>query len=149
MVLSKIIDIGCGGNKLLNSIGMDKRHETNVDVVHDIEIFPWPFASDCFHKAIMNHVMEHMKPWLVMDIMNEIWRILDKDGQLELVMPIAGSTAFYSDPTHIKSWNIHTVSYFDIKNNFWKIYKPKPWVVLKNIKNNKDYLEIILQKVKG
>jgi len=37
--------------------------------------------------------------------------------------------------------------YFDINNNFWKIYQPKPWKVLKNTINQKEYLEIILQKV--
>src|SRR3990167_5460186 len=147
MVQHRIIDIGCGDNKYPNSIGMDKRYNTNIDIVQDIEILPWLIPSESFNEARMSHVMEHLKPWLIIDIMNEIWRILIIGGQLELIMPIAGSTAFYSDPTHIKSWNIHTVSYFDINNNFWKIYQPKPWKVLKNTINQKEYLEIILQKV--
>lgn len=142
-----ILDIGCGDNKYPNSVGMDKRQLKNIDIVHDIEEVPWPILSNYFNEVKMLHVMEHLKPWLTIDIMNEIWRILILGGTLELVMPIAGSTAFYSDPTHTKSWNIHTVEYFNIDSNFKKIYNPKPWKVLKNKVNSKEYLEILLEKM--
>ena len=147
MVQPLILDIGCGDNKFPNSIGMDKRVLNNVNIIHDIEQIPWPVVGGEFDEVRMSHVMEHMKPWLVLNIMNEIWRVLKLGGHLELIMPVAGSVAFYSDPTHTKSWNIHTVSYFDINNNFWKVYRPKPWKVLKNTVNYKEYLEIILEKV--
>ena len=147
MVQPWILDIGCGDNKYPNSLGMDKRQLKNIDIVHDIEDLPWPILSNSFHEIKMFHVMEHLKPWLTIGIMDEIWRILILGGTLELIMPVAGSTAFYSDPTHIKSWNIHTVEYFNIESNFKKIYNPKPWKVLKNKVNHKEYLEIILEKI--
>lgn len=148
MVQSLILDIGCGNNKYPNSIGMDKRYINGVDIVHDIEIVPWPII-DKFDKIIMSHVIEHLKPWIVIDIMNEVWEHLKDGGILEITMPIAGSTAFYSDPTHTKAWNIHTVEYFNISSNFRNIYSPKPWKVLKNIVNSKEYLEILLEKING
>ena len=147
MVQSLILDIGCGNNKYPNSIGMDKRAIIGVDIIHDMEQPPWPIENEYFDQAKMLHVMEHLKPWLVIDIMNEVWRILKFNGELELIMPIAGSVAFYSDPTHIKSWNIYTVEYFNINSNFRNIYSPKPWKVVKNYVNHKQYLEIILRKV--
>ena len=147
MVQSLILDVGCGDNKFPNSVGMDKRELNNIDIIHDIEQIPWPVLTGNFDEVRMSHVMEHMKHWLVIDIMNELWRVLKIGGKLKLIMPIAGSVAFYSDPTHIKSWNVHTVSYFDINNNFWKIYSPKPWKVIKNSVNYKEYLEIILEKI--
>ena len=107
------LDVGCGSNKQPGCLGMDKRRVNGVDVVHDAEVLPWPFKPSTFNRIIMSHVMEHMKPWLVLDIMNEMWRVLKSKGELMISMPYAGSFGFFQDPTHTKSWNEATPLYFD------------------------------------
>lgn len=123
------LDVGCGERKQANSVGMDRRAIPGVDVVHDVEVFPWPFEDDVFSHIVMSHVMEHIKPWLSIDVMNEMWRIMRMEGQLMMAMPYPGSYGHWQDPTHIRPWNEATALYFDPdrEGSMWGIYKPKPW----------------------
>jgi len=36
------LDIGCGWSKRAGFVGMDKRNLPGVDIIHDLEIFPYP-----------------------------------------------------------------------------------------------------------
>lgn len=140
------LDAGCGGNKQRGCIGMDKRKLPGVDVVHDIEELPWPFPSNTFDRIIMSHVMEHIKPWIVMDLMNDIWRVMKPEGQIFLVMPYAGSFGHYMDPTHIKPWNEATPQYFDPEFDLYRIYNPKPWKIDINAWHSDGNIEIVMSK---
>ncbi len=74
------LDIGCGFNKQPGFIGIDKRDITGVDIVHDIEVIPWPIDDNACAIAVMSHLIEHIKPWLQIDILNECWRVLECGG---------------------------------------------------------------------
>jgi len=138
------LDVGCGDNKQPHCIGMDKRKVDGVDVVHDCEIIPWPFASNTFDRIIMSHLVEHLKPWLILDIFDEMWRIMKPDGELMIATPYAGSFGFWQDPTHIKPWNEATPTYFDPDYPLYQIYKPKPWKIRINSWHSNGNMEIVL-----
>ena len=55
----KVLDIGCGVNKVEGSIGVDVVKMPGVDVVHDLSLIPWPFEDDEFSTVIANHFLEH------------------------------------------------------------------------------------------
>ncbi len=55
-----IIDLGCGPNKVQGAIGVDRVALPGVDVVHDLEITPYPFPDNKFDEAHIYHVLEHM-----------------------------------------------------------------------------------------
>jgi hypothetical protein len=44
----KSLDIGCGKSKTSGCIGIDRVTLPGVDVVHDLDQFPWPFPDDEF-----------------------------------------------------------------------------------------------------
>jgi len=142
------LDVGCGENKQSGCVGMDRRKVTGVDVVHDAERIPWPFPDRIFDRVILSHVMEHLKPWLVNDIMDEMWRVLKAGGQLMIAMPYAGSFGFYQDPTHVKAWNEATATYFDPEHasKLYDIYKPKPWKIEANVWRMDGNLEVVFSK---
>jgi len=140
------LDVGCGGNKQPHCIGMDKRKLDGVDYVHDCERIPWPFKDEQFTNVIMSHLMEHLKPWLVIDIVNEVWRILKPDGTFMIAMPYAGSFGFYQDPTHVKAWNEATCRYFDPNFSLYQIYQPSPWKIDINTWHSDGNLEVVLRK---
>jgi predicted SAM-dependent methyltransferase len=121
------LDIGCGRNKQVGFIGVDKRDVEGVDVVHDIEVFPWPIPDGCCSVIMMSHVVEHIKPWLQLDMMNELWRVMEVDGLLMIATPYATSFGYYQDPTHCSPWNEATPFYFVKGHNLYEIYTPKPW----------------------
>lgn len=56
------LDIGCGGNKQEGFVGMDVREMPNVDIVHNIEQFPWPLPDESVSLAVASHVLEHISP---------------------------------------------------------------------------------------
>ena len=55
----KSLDIGCGRFKFPGSVGLDIVPLEGVDVVHDLDKFPYPFPSDTFDYIRLSHVVEH------------------------------------------------------------------------------------------
>ena len=117
-----MLDIGCGGNKQPSFTGMDRRELPGVDIVHDLEVFPYPLEDESCLTIVGSHIVEHIKPWLMLDFMNELWRILIPGGQLALSMPYGVSYGFVQDPTHCNSVNEATWTYFDPDHPLYQIY---------------------------
>ncbi len=138
------LDVGAGDNPQPGCMTMDKRKRDGIDVVHDCEILPWPFAANTFDKIIMSHLVEHLKPWLIIDIFDEMWRVMKPNGQLMIATPYAGSFGFWQDPTHIKPWNEATATYFDSDCQLYQIYKPRPWKIMINSWHSNGNLEVVL-----
>ena len=124
-----MLDIGCGENKQKNFVGMDKRDVPGVDIVHDIEVFPYPLDNESCLTIVGSHIIEHIKPWLTIDLFNELWRILKVGGQLALSTPYAGSSGYWQDPTHCNGFTEITFQYFDHRQPLYQIYKPLPWEI--------------------
>lgn len=144
-----LLDIGCGSAKQTNFLGMDSRPLPGVDIVHDLEEFPYPLPDECVLTCIASHVLEHMKPWLTIDIFNEVWRIMKPGGQWLISLPYAGSFGYWQDPTHINGFNEATFTYFDPKEPLFDIYCPMPWKILPGTFSwtQNGNLEVALQKM--
>lgn len=145
-----LLDIGCGGNKQgPNFVGMDKRKVEGVDIVHDLEVFPYPLEDNSCLTIIGSHIIEHLKPWLTIDFFNECWRIMKPNGQLLLSTPYAGSEGYWQDPTHCNGFTQTTFKYFDPAHSLYNIYKPKPWRIEKGFPayNLNGNLEVLMTKI--
>jgi len=125
------LNIGCGEAVIPNYLGMDKRPLKNVDIVHDLEVFPYPLPDACCHNIVGSHIIEHIKPWLMIELMDELWRIMKPKGALAFSLPYAGSPGFWQDPTHCNGCNEATWQYFDPEYPLYQVYKPKPWKIEK------------------
>jgi len=121
------LDVGCGFNKQDGYTGIDKQDRDGVDIVHDLEVFPWPIEDESCEHLYCSHIAEHIKPWLQMDFFNECWRVLKMEHQMQLNVPYAGSYPEAQDPTHCTTWNEITWLYFVKGTPFWDMYRPKPW----------------------
>lgn len=153
------IDLGCGENIAENFIGIDARPlGGKVDVVWNLEEFPWPIPDDSCNIAIASHLVEHIKPWFTVDFFNEVWRILKidtesadnkKSGNFCLITPYAGSRGFWQDPTHCNGFNEATFQYFDPRYPLWQIYKPHPWRIRDGFPSYEliGNLEVVLEKI--
>jgi SAM-dependent methyltransferase len=150
-----MIDIGCGFNKQPGFVGMDKRDIEGVDIIHDVEIFPWPLADDSCAVAVASHLVEHIKPWLQIDFINEAWRVLEPGGIFAISTPYAESFGYLQDPTHCSPWNEATVEYFCAGTALFEVYRPRPWQIdfdpgnkrLKFFYSKRGNMEVVLKKL--
>lgn len=143
------LDIGCGGNKQDGFTGIDSRELPGVDIIWNLELFPWPLDEGSVSVAVASHVVEHIKPWFSIQFMDEVWRLLGTGCTFAIATPYPGSRGFWQDPTHVNGWNEATWQYFDPRYPLWQIYKPKPWKIVKGfpVWQDNGNLEVLLEKV--
>ncbi len=144
-----LLDIGAGETRRKGFVTMDKRPLDGIDIVHDLEVFPYPLDDGICLTIVGSHIVEHIKPWLMLDFMNELWRILKVDGQLALSLPYGVSRGFQQDPTHCNICNEATWQYFDPKFDLYKIYKPKPWEIEQGFPQYQTTgnMEVVMRKI--
>lgn len=118
------LDIGCGGNKQQGFIGLDKRNLPGVDIVCDLETFPWPLPDSCASTILLSHFLEHVKPWVFLDLMAEIHRVSKDGAQIMVAGPYGVEFRFIQDPTHCRPINEATFCYFDNRHPLWEVYNP-------------------------
>ena len=143
------LDIGAGENRQAGFVTLDRRPLPNIDIVHDLESFPYPLPNECCLTIIGSHIIEHLSPKVTIDFFNELWRIIKPNGQLALSTPYAGSPGFWQDPTHCNGFSEVTFLYFDPKSPLYGIYKPKPWKIDKGfpVWQNTGNLEVMMRKM--
>jgi len=143
------LDIGCGERKQANWVGMDIRRVKGVDIVHDVQKFPYPIKDNACFQILLSHLWEHIEPKHRVSMMNELWRIMKPEGQLLIAVPYFLSFGATQDPTHYTCPNEATFTYFDPGYPLWNIYKPKPWKIIRNDYQISGSLEVILEKRKN
>jgi hypothetical protein len=136
------LDIACGQQHQDGFVGMDIRPGPGVDIIHDINIHPWPLPDESVTMAIASHIVEHIPPVIVdlargtwfpfLEFMDECWRVMIPDGQLAIATPHGYSPGYLQDPTHCNPCYESTFLYFDPLENssngmLYSVYRPKPW----------------------
>lgn len=104
------VDIGCGGNKAEGAVGVDHHPYPGVDIVADLNKFPWPLEKDRFSRVICSHVIEHVAEPL--DFLKEVHRIAAPGGLVELATPHFSSIDSWTDPTH--RWHLASIWYQEL-----------------------------------
>jgi SAM-dependent methyltransferase len=127
----KILDVGCGNSKFKNSIGIDIMAFSDVDVVHDLNQTPWPFDENYFDRIIFKHSISHLND--IIKIMNEVHRIIRKDGIVDIIAPHFSCDNYFTDPTHKFSTGYRSMNYFcnNVENWNWK-YTDKYYSLIKS-----------------
>lgn len=107
------IDLGCGKRKIEGSIGVDKINLPGVDIVHDCEN-GLPFEDNYADEIFSFDFIEHIHRDKVINLMNEIWRVLKPSGKFKFKIPDAekGQGAF-QDITHRSLWVRNSFKYYE------------------------------------
>lgn len=117
------LDLGCGAHKQEGGfLGIDKRKTPAVDLVHDLERFPWPLPESCASLVVISHFWEHVKPWLTLDFMAELHRVCQPGAQVMISGPYAMGFRYCQDPTHCNPTNEATFAYFDPRHPLYEVY---------------------------
>ena len=142
------LDVGCGIFKQKGFVGLDIRKQENVDIVHDVQKFPWPIPDNVCFQILMAHLWEHIEPKYRFQLMDELWRICRWDGQLLISAPHDGSFLAAAHPAHYMCPNSATFQFFDPDYQLWQscsYKKPLPWKLIRNDPNLAGCIEIIME----
>jgi len=93
-----VLDVGCGDRKAEGSIGIDIVPLHGVDVVHDLNVFPWPVDGGSFDKVLMLNILEHLDDTI--KVMKEVYRVLKPGGIVHVEVVYWNHKYTWSDPQH-------------------------------------------------
>jgi SAM-dependent methyltransferase len=105
----RVLDIGCGQNKLPGAVGLDRSPLPGVDVVADLN-GGLPFQAQSFDAVSANQVLEHVRE--LVGLVHEVHRVLRPGGLLVVHVPYFRSAWAHIDPTHVRSFTINSMDYF-------------------------------------
>lgn len=87
-----------------DAVRVDINPDVNPTIVHDLNIFPWPFEDSRFDIIHAYNILEHLGSqgdsnhfFLTFE---EIWRILKPNGILRASVPRHNSIWMWGDPGH-------------------------------------------------
>lgn len=113
------LDIACGASKKQDFTGIDIAPIEGVDIVHDLNTYPWPIEDDSVEEVWCSHYIEHV-PNLIL-FMNEVHRIMKKGAQATFIAPYYTSMRAWQDPTHVRA--ISEASYYYYNKNWRELNK--------------------------
>jgi predicted SAM-dependent methyltransferase len=126
MVDKTKIDLACGGNKKEGYYGIDISDYFEVDLVHDLTVYPWPIDDNSVEEVYCSHYIEHIPHVDIRGILkqsesfeefkeklleskdgfisfvNELYRILKVGGIATVIVPYYTSVRALGDPTHTR-----------------------------------------------
>jgi SAM-dependent methyltransferase len=106
----RVLDVGCGLNKVPGAIGIDRNPRSRADLLCDLDRPPFPFRDGSFDRIRAVHVIEHVTD--VIATMEEFHRLLAPGGRLVLVTPHFSDFSSYCDPTHRRHLSSFSFRYF-------------------------------------
>ena len=112
------IDIGCGKAKQEGWIGIDRIKFDGVDHVMDAGKERWPFDDDSVEEAKASHFIEHLTADERIHFVNELYRVLKKNGKCQVMTPHWASNRAYGDLTH--QWPPVSEMWFYYLNKEWR-----------------------------
>lgn len=119
-IANVILDLGCGKKKRPGAIGVDNSSRHNADVIHDLNLYPYPFDTNFADIVYLDNVLEHLDEPL--KVMGEVHRITKTGGLVKVIVPYFRSVWAFIDPTHKTFYTVESFSYYDPDHIICKRY---------------------------
>ena len=104
------LNLGCGNDIREGYINLDCMKLKGVDVVHDLEVYPYPFKDNTFDYIWAEYIIEHLDNFD--KILKELSRILKPKGKLVVKVPYDISYSTWSNYQHKRGFNLKTFTPF-------------------------------------
>ena len=121
----KQLDLGCGNTLRIREgyqgFGVDISTNLKNVKVADLAIEKLPYLSNSYDLVTTYDFVEHIpfsiyynnkKRNCVVELFNEIYRVLKNDGIFHLEGPLYPHVNAFQDPTHLSFWTLESVNYF-------------------------------------
>jgi SAM-dependent methyltransferase len=103
------LNLGSGRRRDPQAVNLDITPDTDPDVVHDLNVVPWPFPDDRFDHVDAIDVLEHLADPLT--AMLEIHRVTRPGGSVRIIVPHFSSPNAFTDPTHRSFFGFRSLDY--------------------------------------
>lgn len=134
-----VLNLGAGNKLIAGAVNHDRvKHRPEIDVAHDLNVMPWPWADESFDHIVARAVLEHLDRDLVQSL-DECWRILRPGGLLSVKLPYWKADAAYEDPTHRWFYTLKSLDQFDPatpRGAQYAFYTTRHWEIVKGPKLN-------------
>jgi SAM-dependent methyltransferase len=114
----ELLEVGVGMRKFPGAIGVDIRGNSQADVFHDLNTFPYPFPNDRFDSLLCRHVLEHLEE--TDKVMEEFFRILKPGGEAIIEVPHYTHVEAYRHWQHRHFFTMGSLDYFLPGNMHYK-----------------------------
>lgn len=104
------LNLGCGRLVHPGAVNVDHVALPGVDVVHDLDVTPWPLPTAHFDQITAAQIFEHLSN--PVGFMVECHRVLKPGGLLWLSVPHWQSENSFTDPTHVRHCTERTWDYW-------------------------------------
>lgn len=107
----RILEVGSGPNRLFaGSTTLDISPEGRPDVIHDLNVAPYPLPANSFDLIVCLHVLEHVDR--LVEATTELHRLLRPGGLLFVEVPYFTSVHYFTDPTHRHAFTTRSFDYY-------------------------------------
>src|ERR1051325_5322912 len=94
----RVLNLGCGRRRVEGAVNIDVTEETRPDVVHDLNVRPWPFPDDSFDEGLAHDVVEHLGETIA--TREEVPRVCRHGARVLMTVPHFSCSNAFTDPTH-------------------------------------------------
>lgn len=120
--------IGCGNKRIKRFtidndmtwrglVTMDHDPNCGADILHDLDVTPWPLDDNSFDEVHAYEVLEHLGTQgdykAFFRHFYEIWRVLKPGGHLFATVPSWRSVWAWGDPSHTRIISPASVTFLD------------------------------------
>lgn len=105
-----LLNLGSGSRPMDGWVNVDVVALPEVDVVHDLDVVPWPWKDGAAEAVAAEDVFEHVGNPVA--FMTEAHRVLQVGGGLIIKSPHWQSQDAFTDPTHRRFCTPYTWDYW-------------------------------------
>jgi len=104
------LNLGAGADAKQGYVNLDINAGKDIDVVHDLNAFPYPFKDNEFDEILAYSILEHVDD--LMKTMDELYRILKPGGKLDIIVPHYNGPIAWGNPTHVRTFTYESFLFF-------------------------------------
>ena len=100
----KRLNLGSSHKLLPDYINVDLEPLSGAEVIHDLNVAPWPFEDNSVSEINMSHILEHLGETVAQfrTVMQEMYRVCCDGAVIHIAVPSVWCNNFVSDPTHVR-----------------------------------------------
>jgi len=102
------LNLGCGEFKKDGYLNLDISSAVKPDLIHDLNVFPYPFQDSQFDVVEADHVLEHLENSFL--VMKELHRV--SKNKASVIVRVPHYSRGFTHPEHKRAFDITFPLYF-------------------------------------